>query len=457
MKYPSCLVWLLPLMISGPGVLPAQTAAEMEMQVEAVADLIEAAAPEIPPALKEVAVDQRIKLRLVVDEHGTVVQSRVLASPDDRLDQSVLAAVNRWRFRPALTAGRPVASGVDVEMPVRWPQVRRGALPPLPPVDLSASPMTKPREKHTPSAQPPAMLEKRHIIGRVAFSAQVDPDGRVRRVKLHEASHPEFVRPTLESLERWEYVPAMQGDLPVAYPLAGVMTFDRIGVEREEILAANAISMVDAPLPDVPPEPVVWMDSVQPFEELMEGRAGWAVVEFTVSARGAVLDPKLVEASAPACGHALLAALAYGQFMPGANEGRRQSVRLQSRVEFEAVPPGEENPEIEWQRVLGALRRKEVGSARGLDERITPLLQVPAIYPVGLTGAERRSGEAEIEVIIDRTGRVRLPKIFSASHEAFGWAAATAISLWVFKPPMREGEPVDVRVRVPFEFTPPDA
>jgi TonB family protein len=37
-------------------------------------------------------------------------------------------------------------------------------------------------------------------------------------------------------------------------------------------------------------------------------------------------------------------------------------------------------------------------------------------------------------------------------HEAFGWAAATAVERWVFDPPKRGGQPVDVRVTIPFQF-----
>ena len=69
--------------------------------------------------------------------------------------------------------------------------------------------------------------------------------------------------------------------------------------------------------------------------------------------------------------------------------------------------------------------------------------------------AEGPTGSAEIEFIIDREGRARLPRIVSASREEFGWAAATAIAQWVFDPPKKNGQPVDTRVRIPVSFTPP--
>jgi outer membrane biosynthesis protein TonB len=45
--------------------------------------------------------------------------------------------------------------------------------------------------------------------------------------------------------------------------------------------------------------------------------------------------------------------------------------------------------------------------------------------------------------------------VISATQEEFGWAAATAVSQWVFKIPLRAGQPADVRVRIPFDFKVP--
>jgi len=42
-----------------------------------------------------------------------------------------------------------------------------------------------------------------------------------------------------------------------------------------------------------------------------------------------------------------------------------------------------------------------------------------------------------------------------ATSEESGWAAATAVSRWVFKAPRRDGKPVDVRVGIPSDSKPP--
>lgn len=95
-----------------------------------------------------------------------------------------------------------------------------------------------------------------------------------------------------------------------------------------------------------------------------------------------------------------------------------------------------------------------IGSAKGLDERLHFLWSVQPIYPRALL-TEKPGGQAKIEFIIDANGRVRLPRVVTASRDEFGWAAATAVSQWVFARPLRGGQPVEVRVSMPFDFVPP--
>jgi TonB family protein len=455
MSLPLRLVWIYGII--GVALLTGQTADEVALQVDAEANLATASAPAWPAELKSIAADARVQLRLAVDDTGQVTSARVLKSPDERLNPVVLATVKQWIFRPALISGQAVATGIDVDMPLVWPDIpaRRGSLPLLPPVDIVPSPRTGPQPLKTPPGKYPDMLAVRQIAGEVAFRAMVKTDGSLRDVRLAGASHPDFVQPAWEALHLWVFKPAMQGDQPIESPTAGVMTFDRIiGDSRAEILAANGLTAPDGQPPALHPEPVTLIDPVRPFEELMNGEPGWAVAEFTVSTRGVVTDIETVEASTPASGRALAAALQQARFLPAASNGQRTTVRLRQRVEFAPVAPGNEDASVSWQRVLAALRQKQIGTARGLDERLTPLHQVPALYPRELAKQANVPGEAEIEIVIDRTGRVQLPRIVSATHEAFGWAAATAASMWVFKAPMRGGEAVDVRVRIPFQFQP---
>lgn len=67
----------------------------------------------------------------------------------------------------------------------------------------------------------------------------------------------------------------------------------------------------------------------------------------------------------------------------------------------------------------------------------------------------RPAGNAVIEFVVDRDGRARLPQIFTCSKPAFGWAAATAVSQWVFDAPRCNGRSTDARARIPIQFKVP--
>lgn len=57
-------------------------------------------------------VEGRLKLRVVVAADGSVLEVVVESSVDPSLDAAAVEAVKRWRFKPALKCGKPVAGGV---------------------------------------------------------------------------------------------------------------------------------------------------------------------------------------------------------------------------------------------------------------------------------------------------------------------------------------------------------
>ena len=173
--------------------------------------------------------------------------------------------------------------------------------------------------------------------------------------------------------------------------------------------------------------------------------------EFTVLPDGQVQDVKLREASRPEFGHSLRAAVELWKFQPTAS-GRVEPVVLVQRIEFK--PP--EAPGDPLARLTERVSRGDAMGGVGLDEKLAPRYQLPAKYPEALLGRGRPSGRARVEFIVDRDGRCRMPKIISATEEEFGWAAATAVSQWYFKPPTRDGRPTEVRVQIPFLFNPSD-
>ncbi len=73
--------------------------------------------PTCPIAAREAQATGVVGLRVLVGEDGRVRQVHV-ASSVPMLDSAAVAAVRRWRFRPAMDMGRPVAFWVPVSVPL---------------------------------------------------------------------------------------------------------------------------------------------------------------------------------------------------------------------------------------------------------------------------------------------------------------------------------------------------
>jgi len=418
--------------------------------------------PDYPPdALKE-RVGGLATVRMIVDEKGDVASVRLLDADDARLGSAAVAAARKWVFSPALDAGRPVACSMDA--PVEFfpdeagRKLKPGELPPegkLP----QPSPLSLAKPSETFDADYPDSLLTRKLSGKVRFKCSVTPKGKAILVRVLAASHADFVIPALASLDRWVFTPAMQGDLPVqSDDVDGVISFDAGEPTPADVLAANLITAPDGTPPAAQPSPRIVADPVAPYDLLIKGEGGSATVAYTVDKGGHTQDVTVLTATGPDYGAALVAATEATLFVSAADaQGHGMAVALVQKADFPAIAPDAKDDTDPLVRLVAAVRAKQVGGAQGLDEKLAPIYRVAPAYPGALLKGGRPEGRAEIEFIIDRDGRARLPRIVSATKDEFGWAAATAVSQWIFKAPLRGGQPVDVRVRIPFDFKSPPA
>lgn len=396
-----------------------------------------------------------VNVRCVIDETGRVAAARALEDSDEAFVVSALDAVKAWTFAPAVVAGKPAACCLDTLVAFS-PAVGQQNPSQVPPKDLTftPAPRTSPSPKNSPPGDYPSALLERKLQGAVRFACRVTSDGRPNNVKIIGASHVDFVLPALRSLEHWEFTPGMQGDLPVMSEIEGIVSFEEIVKSPVETLAANGLAAPDGSVPAIRVMPSYVVDPVWPLDALLAGESGSAVVEFTVSESGAVRGVRVREATKPAFGSAVAAAIQCWGFEPPLDRGQGTTVSLIQRYEFK--PPAADAAENDAAaRVVAAMKRGEIGSGKGLDAKLAPLYRVRPEYPESLRNQGAPAGRAEIECVVDREGRVRLPRIVSASQDEFGWAAATAIAQWVFAAPKRGGEPTDVKVRIPFDFAAP--
>lgn len=416
------------------------------------------APPDYPADALRERVGGVVTIRLLVDEKGRISSARILEAGDTRLGGAALAAARKWVFTPALDNGVAVACSLDA--PVMFlpsAGARKSAPGMLPPPDQTPepSPRTDAKANEEYEAEYPNSLLSRRLSGMVRFKCAVTKEGRPAMMRVLLSTHADFVIPALASLDKWRFTPAMQGDLPVEADIVGEIKFDSGERSEAEVLAANGITGPDGTPPALQPRLLFVADPVAPFGPLIKGEAGSATVSFTVDPNGGTRDVSVQAATSPDYGSALAAA-AEAMIFSGPMDGENPaSVPLRLHAEFPAVASAAKDDAAPLARLVAAIRTKQLGGSQGLDEPLTPIYRKAPVYPGIMATKGSPPGRAEVEFVVDRDGRARLPNIVSATDEAFGWSAATAVSQWVFRPPHRKGQPTDVRVRIPFEFKAP--
>lgn len=410
--------------------------------------------PEYPKDDLKQNTPGTVQIRLVVDEKGAVATSRVLDATDSQFADAAQQAVRQWVFTPALEAGKPAPCSMDTLVVFSPDTPRPGGH--LPPQDQmpDLSPTTDAVLDSSPDINYPDSLFDRKLSGRAHYFCSVAADGTVSKPRITAATHVDFVIPALLAIEALKYTPRKQGDQPIDSEVEGDIRFDINRENATGVLAANSISAPDGSVPASDIAPISIADPVWPYDLHLAGKGGTASVLFTVNKDGAATKISIAAASDPDIGAALAAAVELSYFTAPGLDGKSVSVDLKRQVEL--TPATQADPGTDpASSVMAQVRAGSVGTATGLDARLTPIYRASPVYPSALKAAGLPTGKAVIEIIIDREGRVRLPRIVSASEKAFGWAAAAALSQWVFEIPRRKGEPVNVRVQVPFSFKAP--
>lgn len=77
---------------------------------------VRTAPPEYPMELRRERVSGRVIVTFTVNEKGDVVDPAVVKSTRTEFERPALAAVKRWKFKPARENGVPVAKAVTVPM-----------------------------------------------------------------------------------------------------------------------------------------------------------------------------------------------------------------------------------------------------------------------------------------------------------------------------------------------------
>jgi len=202
---------------------------------------------------------------------------------------------------------------------------------------------------------------------------------------------------------------------------------------------------------------------VYPFDALLHKKHGTVALECTVDPQGRLLHATVLKSDGPEFVGATLAYLEPMAFSVPAKAAKNSEGKplISYEITFdESKCEGAHRlmtcPSDSAKRIVAALREdptgKQFSRVKMLDEALVPIARAAPFFPLSLR-EKASTGSAVIEFYIDEDGRAVLPRIVSASDEAFGYAACQSINGWRFKPPLRGGKPTVVKVRTPVDFT----
>ena len=314
----------------------------------------------------------------------------------------------------------------------------------------------------------PIELRKSGNQGDVQVAFTITAEGEVRDVRIVESAHPTLERAVVEAVGQWRYQPMTRRGQAVAGKVVVVVPFslrNHPGSLLQEpavkpYAVGGALKFPEG-LPeefryDQPPQVRVAQAVVYPFDLLVEGVTGSAMVNLVVRPDGKVHEGHILKATRPEFGLAARAAMEAWEFTPARKDGKPTWALISRETRFDRS--GREALGESAQRLLRILKKGQsaIPGLADLDTLPAAIYQPVPRRPAGSRGADAM-GRVMVEFIIDRDGRAQLPRVLDAPDESLAWAAATAVSRWQFAPPLRGGKPVDVRATVPVDFHPPEA
>jgi protein TonB len=90
--------------VGGTGDAPIVPGADTVLPV-----LVEKIQPEYPEIARAARLEGKVILQAVVGKNGDVEEVTILKSSNKVFDESALTAVKKWKYKPAMQSGRPVA------------------------------------------------------------------------------------------------------------------------------------------------------------------------------------------------------------------------------------------------------------------------------------------------------------------------------------------------------------
>jgi TonB family protein len=394
-------------------------------------------------ALRKARKKLFVNLTLALDATGTPLSHEIApeSSHAEPFKAEIDAALARWKFAPARKGGQPVASSLKVPV---WLTVEDAVVRP-------PSTGTPPSVVHRDPPIYPRAMKKSGLIGEVTISFVVDKKGDVTNPVVVRSNNPGFDAAAIEAVLKWKFKPGIKDGKPVSTRMQIPIIFHLDGSGRDLYEVDQPSKKQIEKMPegvryDTPPEPRGVIRPVYPYA-LYAGKAprGSATLSMLIDPKGRVVMAKVLEATHPEFGESGRAAVEHFEFKPATLKGKPVAGVLKTEFNFD---PHYDDTDL---YSLEIKKSERIAGAGKLDSAPKALSQRKPVFPLGVAPGTD-SGTATVEFLIDKEGKVRLPRIKSASDPAFGYAAVQTVAHWLFEAPRAGGKTTITRVRVPVHF-----
>lgn len=445
------------------------------------------ASPVYPLELREAGIMGNAIVGFIVDKQGKVRSPYAVRATHPEFGEAAVVAVAQWKFEPGQKDGQVVNTRMQVpvifnllpddpgaaaraearkKLAIALPKVKDSVdavgashVPPpelqvkQAPWDVAPQPLKQRKPEY------PYAMRRIGDDGTVVLRLLVRKTGVVDQVHVLRSTNPGLDEAAVDAALDWVFSPAIKNGLPIDAELQVPIMFRIDGKKaRDRWTISKNLGPWPESVPEVfrwdtAPELVSYAAPVYPRAALMDGRKGKVRVKFAIDEQGRVLTALPAEDGDPDLMQAAIAAVETFRFKPARREWKPCGAILNMEFNFTTNSRSDAPVSRDTIRVLKQLKRGKdrFADLTELDGLPEPLSQRPPKTPPQLL-KEGKGGEVLLEVVIDRKGFVRLPKVLEATDPALGAAAIHAVSNWRYAAPLRDGEAVDVVAKLPVVF-----
>ena len=279
----------------------------------------------------------------------------------------------------------------------------------------------QPMATYQPSPIYPYVLKAQHVSGQVLVGFTVNTQGQVENASVLRSTEPGFEASALQAVSKWRFRAGRKDgnavnvsmQVPIVFSDSAHIILAKPPAPRPSVMPAAAPA---APVVLATPAPGVAAVSANPR----------ALAPVAIDSAGAAA-PVLSSSPAPTVGQPV--------------------ARVRSVAPVKARPPltlvANASP---------ASGDPQVYDPSMLDREPVAIQQPPPKYPFDLQ-KQGISGRVLVEFIVDPNGVVQNAHALSSTQRQFESAAIGSVSKWRFKPGMRGGVLVNVRMTVPIIFS----